>query len=470
MSSSRSSRHNSFSSQNFEDWRDANSDIIPFLEFFLCNARGSSIKNQQFLLKRTGIHQRVLQSLKDLCIVLEKKEIETKKKLDDLLQKEQKSNGMDFIYDNISVNMKIRQTLFLRKQILEENANEIRHELTFYALKRGQSQRISQLVNSKVLPSNIAVKVTDVFLDSNYVQSTGYQQKIDKLTQKMLILRREIQQAPLPLWVTDFPKFFADLVRKALEVIDTELFYFTFLDGEMSFMRYLFEVHNSLNGRAIDNFIARCAKNNFSDFPDRIIEFCAAMVPSESLETPKEQSVSLLIFFRAIMDRVYETNTKFFDQNPLSLRSGPIYATTMSQLTLPKGMSPKGEADDIARGCFMANPMFRTASETFLCAYFTVNPIDGLFYVHSTMTDIHRAAITTLVGKTPTQDDLKQILGFDDLFSLFYGVLIASDVPDPFQLHEMMQRFSPRSCLSPMFEYANANLEALVLHCQKLCQ
>lgn len=470
MSSSRSSRQNSFSSQTFEDWRDINSDIIPFLEFFSCNIRGSSIKNQQFILKRTAIHQRVLQSIKDLCIDLDIKEKETKKKLDDLLQKEPNSSGFDFIYDDISTNMKIRHTLFLRRLIWEENLSELRHEMTFYALKKGQSQRISQLLNSKVLPPNIAVKVTDSFLDSKFIQNPEFLKKIEKLTQKMLSLRREIQAAPLPLWVSNFSKFFSNLVHKALQVIDAELFYFPFLDDEISFMRCLFNAQNSINGRAIDNFIVRCSKNDFSDFPDRIIEFCAAMVPEESLETPKEQSVSLLLFFRAIMDRVYETNTQMFAQSPLSLKSGAIYATTMSQMTLPKGMSPAGEPDDIARDCFISNELYRSASETFLCSYFTVNPIDGLFYVHSTMTDIHKAAITTLVGRTPTQDELKQILGFDDLFSLFYGVLIASDVPDPFQLHEMMQKFSPRSCLSPMFEYANANLEALVLHCQKLCE
>ena len=138
-------------------------------------------------------------------------------------------------------------------------------------------------------------------------------------------------------------------------------------------------------------------------------------------------------------------------------------------MTLPKGMSPPCDMEESARECFLRAPLYRKASETFLLSFFTVNPIDGLYYIHVTMSDIHRAAISALVGHEPTPDELKQILGFDDLFSLFFGVLLASDCPDPFQVHSMMKTFAPKSCLSPMFEYANANLEALVLHCGKLC-
>ncbi|OHT14634.1 hypothetical protein TRFO_14932 [Tritrichomonas foetus] len=62
-------------------------------------------------------------------------------------------------------------------------------------------------------------------------------------------------------------------------------------------------------------------------------------------------------------------------------------------------------------------------------------------------------------------DDSKQLLSFDDLFSLFFGTLMAADLPDIFSLAAFIDCYAPKACLSPSFEYAQANMEALVLHC-----
>ena len=467
MSSSPHSSRQSSASLTFEDWRSSNYDLIPFLEFFSQNQRRNSSINQQFLLKKSGMHQRALESIKNFTINLKSKEDALRKEISNLFEKEPSAKELDFIYDDQRVNTKMREICFLKKKIWKYSLKILNRKLAFYVSKKDQCMRFSLFFGSKMLPNNMAAQITQSFFDLSF-EETELKFKIQRLEFKINSIRHEIIKSSTPLWVTDFDKFFTDLVAKASKVLDNELFYFPYIEEEVSLSRALFCTTSSANRRAIDNFICRCAHNDFQDFAERIIEFCAALAPPASLESPKDQSISLLLFFRAIMDRVYETYTNYFAPTTLYHYTEPLYKLTMTQMTLPKGMSPTGESTDFARECFLKNELYKKAAATFLCAYFTVNPIDCLFYIHTTMADIHKAAISTLVNRTPTSEELKQILGFDDLFSLFFGVLVASDVPDPFQLHAMMQKFAPKSCLSPMFDYANANLEALVLHCQKI--
>jgi hypothetical protein len=350
---------------------------------------------------------------------------------------------------------------------------EIKREITFFATRKAAVSRISTFLSYKILPTNMTIGLSNTLFDLTLEKR--YTKRLDLVKRKIEVMIREVEEVPMPLWHTNFSAFFGNMVENINNFIDPELFYFSHTDYELSLTRSLF-YGNSSRGREIDKFIKESSKNDFKDFPDKIIDFFTSLVPAESLQASKEQSISLLIFYRAITDRVYETHPYSFDPSEYLCKSDTkdkmfkMYKMKMSQMTLPKGLSPIGSPDEEARECFLKNKLFAKATETFLCAFFTTNPIDGLYYIHSVMSDIHKAAIYSQVEREPTFEELKQILGFDDMFSLFFGVLISSDVPDIFQLYLMMKKFAPRTCLSPMFEYANANLEALVIHCQKLLE
>jgi uncharacterized protein with von Willebrand factor type A (vWA) domain len=66
-----------------------------------------------------------------------------------------------------------------------------------------------------------------------------------------------------------------------------------------------------------------------------------------------------------------------------------------------------------------------------------------------------------MLGRDPTVDELKRMMGFDDQFSLLIGTVAVSDVPDLYQLADGMKRFMPQVCLSQLLDYAAANIEAL---------
>ncbi|KAK8857843.1 hypothetical protein M9Y10_012938 [Tritrichomonas musculus] len=154
------------------------------------------------------------------------------------------------------------------------------------------------------------------------------------------------------------------------------------------------------------------------------------------------------------------------------------------------------------RDLFLSDPMFEKAAKTINLSIFCSNPLDALYEINKALALIHKGAINNQtenssksqsiarineilegkihfkdtqnkeVSKNPpvfeVKDDLKQLLSFDDLFSLFFGTLLAADIPDLFDLAAFVGKFAPKICLSPPFEYAQANIEALVLHCINL--
>jgi hypothetical protein len=83
--------------------------------------------------------------------------------------------------------------------------------------------------------------------------------------------------------------------------------------------------------------------------------------------------------------------------------------------------------------------------------------MDALFSIHHALLGIRKAAASP-------DDDLRTVLCFDDLFALFVGVLLASDLlPDFFSIAEFVEKFVPPR-MNNSFEYARTAVSALALH------
>ena len=141
------------------------------------------------------------------------------------------------------------------------------------------------------------------------------------------------------------------------------------------------------------------------------------------------------------------------------------------QFLLPENLLGK-DVGDLAIGVlFRENQYFRAASMFLEQALFMPNPIDCLYFVHKTLLGIHKGAlINRMGGNSVSMNDVKQLLCFDDLFALFFGCLMATGPPttDIHYCAWMIEEFTPKESLSPSFEYAQANLEALAMHCKRL--
>jgi hypothetical protein len=91
-----------------------------------------------------------------------------------------------------------------------------------------------------------------------------------------------------------------------------------------------------------------------------------------------------------------------------------------------------------------------------------------LYECHKCLLAIHEGALQNKLGESYTDvQDSGEMLSFDDLFSLFFAVMLVSGVPNFFQLSWFMMNFVPKNAMTPSFEYVLANLEALTIHSRK---
>jgi hypothetical protein len=97
---------------------------------------------------------------------------------------------------------------------------------------------------------------------------------------------------------------------------------------------------------------------------------------------------------------------------------------------------------------------------------FLTNPLDCLFCVQYCTSHINRAIIFAIIGheREVTSRNLRQVLSFDDTFSVLVGVVLASDLPELFSVVSFISNFAPQSSLLCAFEYSHAALTALVSH------
>ena len=447
-----------------EDWKKSNIELMKYLIFFSQNKNNNNLlQKNAFLLKRTAIHNRVKEDLKNFLIKINEKKNKIEKELIDSKNIEfLKAEG--FIFDEQKNNLKIRIISYLKKNSQKKYIKYLHEKKKFLNLRINQSIEIFDLLINPILSNNYVLTLSEEFFNLNPLNKKIIQ--IEKLQKKIKFLQFELQNLIKPEWYQNFSLFFSNLINKFLKNINLELFYFTTIPEEISFSRCIFNAHHK-SLRPIDNFISRCASTSFSDFSERIIEFCGALIPDNVIKTSQDHSIGLLLYFRLIMDRIYENYSYFFNIDPLYTEYLSIFSFKMKTISLPKQLTFKFNENDLIRNIFEKELIFLNASQELLISYFHFNPIDSLFYIHNTMNFIHKAAISKFLGKEPSLDDLKQILGFDDLFSLFLGIFISSDLPDIYQLFNSISLFTPKTCLSPMFEYSKANLEALVLHIKK---
>jgi hypothetical protein len=182
------------------------------------------------------------------------------------------------------------------------------------------------------------------------------------------------------------------------------------------------------------------------------------------------QSKTLLLPYRALFNRCYELSPAFFAAYNGSLEFlckvdvvGRLPADSVG-FCLPWNLLPP-DADRYLpiREFFARLPQYAEAAGCLSTAIFECNPIDQLFHVHMSLLTIQRAA-----SEFRKSELMTALLSFDDLFALFFGILTATPFADLLYVSWMVNNFAPKPWLSPSFEYAQANLEVLVIHVVRL--
>jgi hypothetical protein len=263
-----------------------------------------------------------------------------------------------------------------------------------------------------------------------------------------------------------FSTFFDEIIANQLSNLNEEISYLPPSSDEVLLSRYIFNGGFPQIATEIDELIRLLDDPN--QFSDSVLQYSLKLIPNRNTKTSKEQSVAVMIIFRIVFDRLYEKKWKslmIWNENDREvLIRASHFPVKFFRFPHDQRLTEFHEME--VREYFLTH--FSREDPTMLLnqLMFLTNPIDCLFCVHESTSHINRAIIFALIGneREVTSKDLRQVLGFDDTFSVLVGVILASDLPELFSVVNFITNFVPRSSLSCAFEYSQAALTALVSH------
>lgn len=387
---------------------------------------------------------------------------------------EQCAGSLDFnvefdSYDSINDILLLRKYSFLLRKKQKITIQLLTEKFEVLIDYQQKAQEMIKLFSGNIIPDNTIFSIEQSFFQVQ-IDEVGVREKkkLSYLAAAVERMKNAVNNLKEPLWKTDFNGFVVGLVKELSEIMDPELSYCYPSPKEESLARCFFNKNSPFLSK-IDGTV-RTVTENKDDFSLKILDLCYRLMSKENF-TLEQQSIVILIFFRAIFNRCYEICSSYFAPKPNDdlYKIEELKKLPHEIFTLPQNLVRNEDSNLSICEFFKKDPQFNSSSCYLSQSFFCSNPIDALFQIHKSLSLIHKGALINRIGnEIATIKDLSQILCFDDLFSLFFGTLMASDLPDVFYVSWFVNKFAPPNCLSPSFEYSQANIEALVLHCKNI--
>jgi hypothetical protein len=316
----------------------------------------------------------------------------------------------------------------------------------------------------EILPKTVLCRVNRqaiIFYQSR-VRDSCESRKLDLLQRLAKRMKAAIRRFPRVLWWKSFHEFFAGMIDDP--PMDPAVCYFPVIHQEHSLSRYFFKDDPSKCAR-IDAFLLTVGDVPPEQFVNNLIELICTLIPNCADLAPQKQSAALLIFYRCLFNRCYEIRPSFFRPRKegldllLKVREIGKLPADSPAFCLPWNLLPDVDHNLRIRDLF-AGSRFSKAAAILCASMFECSTLDQLFQLNNALTEIRLTAVSYgQMGGLRSE-----ILSFDELFALLFGVLTAADSADVLYLKWMIGNFAPKQWLSPSLEYALAALDALVLH------
>ena len=454
----------------FKEWIDSKEEIKNGIQFLtLQNSHFRSFNSSRFNTKRNGVHVRQIDEILQQINKYEQISEEYSKQLDSMFL-DNKTNNLMICFSNNSQNIKVRIVKYLI-QLKQEIENEIcTAKYVQIQNKISDLRSLLSFLSGGFVPENQIMKVLPSFYELKPIENNDILQKrITILDYKIQLMQNEIKSFTIPLWVTNFKSYFLNVIKEVQPHIDKELSYFRPHEIEVELSRAVFSTDNKYR-HFFDSIVDEIATISKSRFIQDLITLSYELMPKDELSSSMLQSIALLLFYRLGMNRAYELYSHLFTPQPEQLAKKLEILGNMpaKNFPLPIKLMQHIDTEKPIREIFQNDKNFMSAAMFLTNAEFESNPIDSLYDIHKCLICIHKAALINRLGDTLASfDDVNEMLCFDDLFSLLFGVCLASDLPSITRLVNFIDDFAPKQCLSPSFEYALSNLEALLMHFEK---
>ena len=454
-------------SSALEEWLDQNPKLAQYLEQLQIR---NKVSLSQFQAKRQGAHNRSTDAILSQIKKIENEMEILQEDLSTLSQIPYPS--VSFLgYENNAQNMSVRKLAFISRTLQIQKIDILSKKFGALTDFLNENRQMMRFFSTDIIPQNHIYRIKDTFFDFKFSDVLIHEEKhftmLKSYTKK---LRDEISNYAKPLWIKDFNQFLIDISSKGVSHLDRDISYFTYLEEEISLSRALFLSNGKIKSQIDDYLRSDLKDTNSSEFVSGMMDICEYMIP-EQMTANDQQSACILLLFRAIFNRFYEKYPQYFiSKTPLEdiIKIDKMKKLPAKMFTIPNELVAS-KPEGLISNYFKSDPFFLAASQFLSLSIFMSNPVDVLYYIHKCLLGIQKGALIHRIGpgSTAKMEDVKSLLCFDDLFSLFLGTLMASDMPDIYYICEFLEKYSPRVSLSPSFEYALANTEALVSHCRK---
>ncbi|EAX87474.1 hypothetical protein TVAG_148410 [Trichomonas vaginalis G3] len=456
----------------FDDWVEAHHKLLENIEFLTQNDNNSQQSNQKFQMKRQGIHTREYNRLTNVIESLESLVHKTEQELDHQYLDDPCKNVFPY-YGVRSDNFLVRELIYLEKKRTKLRLKGMTFKLVQYNNKLLELYEVASLFTLNIIPLNtICRPLQKIFAFEDFPQKESTINKDSRLTARINYIRSTLAKIKTPAWVSDFQSYLITVARESVLRTDSKTSYFYPTEQEIEISRALLSRPTKFSTEIETIFKELKVNSPKEPFIQSLVQIAYEWMPKD-LKTPEEMSACILILFRVGFNYVYQKYSNFFicseEDNKISEKIEKIARRPLSDFPFPLGLMQKSDSSSCIRDVFRNDAHFYSASQFLALAEYESNPLDALFAVHKCLVCIHKAALINRLGVNPASlEDVNSLLCFDDLFSLFFGTAIASDISSLGRLYSFIDEYIPKQCLSPSFEYSYSNLQALILHIKNI--
>lgn len=459
---------------SLDDFFNTNIEATRYIYEVITDTSGNFKKIKK---KRESIHKKQIKLVKQFIDIVKKAYNKIKAKML-ALGAYKPPDSIYLGYDDKNVVMKLRECMFLDKLIYE---NEFKfcvllhfHYLNLYKI----ATKIRLFFTTNIIPDDKIFSLHEEFFDirkfddSNEEEANTLKTRISMLKNKKNSILRSLQMIQDPIWRTNFNSFFLNIVDTSLHTIKPgELFYMKDRNEDLKISIALFS-SGSKYKEVIDKKLYEIHKGDKKLVVERVNDMCLDFMKQELGKlTNNRENMSLVLLYRAFFNRYYELFHHEIERNEFNNQLNILFELKKSPVKMfyvPSNLV-KCEPDDTPICQFFHNDSnYRTASQNLTESLFYSNPMDCLYCIYKCLDSIYDGASFNSTNEDIEQKNNRKFYSFDDIFTLFLGCYLASDIHDIFSLTSFICNYSPRNNLIPQLDYAYSNVLGLSSYCSTL--
>ena len=447
------------------EWLDKHPKLANLFSFEICPDDESAQAAKQ------KAHEKLVSQFSTLIRLLQREKSEAMDLFTKISQEKLRKVG-NLGFDDMRHVTLARKITFCYHQLQRWTAEHQSMKLDMLLEREEDAQSMLSFITSDTIPKDCTCVVDTAFFFVNMpskLSKLGF--KIDAMTGHLKRLEQDLHEAPTPLWATSLKEYVNRSVVENQRFFEEELFYVRPLDCEVAISKAIFGGFNPNISKAIDEMLEDEEQCN-GESSGQIVTKISALIPRPEGESEEACSVRMFILFRLLFNRLYEkTNGNIIKSTDQELEKiTHVMKLKSGNMVMPNEFAPPALCEEAPlRERFLQSRFFIPAIQFLEQIEYSVNPLDALFSIHKCLLAINKSAMLTKAdGREVSAKELTNLLSFDDLFALLIGVFTATDVPELFAIGRFISRFTPRSCLSNAFEYAEAGIESLVFHLQNM--